>query len=102
RSSPRPARAGVARSSGGVAELRSPSWGTMADLKGADDSTDREFPTQAFNIREATSGLRLVVVSGTLLSTHALPQLGALAIGRAPEVQIYVPHPSVSRRHATL
>src|SRR5262245_13510704 len=46
--------------------------------------------------------LRLVVVNETLLNTHLLPESGTLVIGRGPEAQIYVPHPSVSRRHAAL
>ncbi len=43
----------------------------------------------------------LVVVNGEA-TTHALPDAGDVVIGRAPECDVAIDHPSVSRRHAIL
>ncbi|MFT3772938.1 MAG: sigma 54-interacting transcriptional regulator [Minicystis sp.] len=48
------------------------------------------------------SGLELLVVIGSKLSTHPLPASGSVTIGRAAECDIRVDDASVSRRHAAL
>ena len=46
--------------------------------------------------------LRLLVFSGETLSTHPLPPGSHLVIGRAPECQIQVDVPALSRKHAEI
>ncbi len=45
---------------------------------------------------------RLVIVNESILNTHVLPERGVVVLGRGPEAEIYVPHASVSRRHAVI
>jgi DNA-binding NtrC family response regulator len=55
--------------------------------------------------RELATGptrLHLLVIGDDLYATHALPEAGAVVIGRSPACDIFVDHPSVSRRHAVL
>jgi two-component system, NtrC family, response regulator AtoC len=46
--------------------------------------------------------LHLLVIGDDLYATHPLPEAGAVAIGRSPACEVFVDHPSVSRRHAVL
>jgi two-component system, NtrC family, response regulator AtoC len=46
--------------------------------------------------------LRLVVLGGEVLATHALPESGQLVIGRGQECDIRIDDPSISRKHAVL
>ena len=51
----------------------------------------------------APSGrLCLVVIGEGLDATHPLPDSGEVTIGRAPDTDIRIDHPSVSRHHAVL
>jgi two-component system, NtrC family, response regulator AtoC len=45
---------------------------------------------------------RLLIFSGETLTTHVLPEDGALVVGRADECHIQVDTPALSRRHALL
>jgi two-component system, NtrC family, response regulator AtoC len=46
--------------------------------------------------------LHLLVIGDDLYATHPLPEAGAVVIGRSPACEVFVDHPSVSRRHAVL
>src|SRR5262249_19514540 len=46
--------------------------------------------------------LELVVVTGSLVSTHALPPAGVVCLGRGDDCDIRIENTSVSRRHALL
>jgi two-component system, NtrC family, response regulator AtoC len=50
----------------------------------------------------ASPSLELVVVTGDNLAITALPEKGALTLGRGEECEIRIVHRSVSRRHAVL
>src|SRR4051812_16767271 len=51
---------------------------------------------------KARAGLALRVLSESSFTLHALPQQGALVIGRADDADIRIDHPSISRKHAVL
>ena len=46
--------------------------------------------------------LCLVVIGEGLDATHPLPDTGKVSIGRSPDADIRIDHPSVSRAHALL
>jgi pSer/pThr/pTyr-binding forkhead associated (FHA) protein len=56
----------------------------------------------AWSADRGDDGLCVMVVGDGLFATHPLPERGAVTIGRAPECDVRIDHPSVSRRHATL
>jgi DNA-binding NtrC family response regulator len=60
-------------------------------------STDFNLPNPLIESRH-----RLVIVNESMLNTHALPEKGKVCVGRAPDVEVFVPHPSVSRRHVLI
>jgi len=45
-------------------------------------------------------GVRIVLVSETLLTTHLLPGSGSVVVGRTGDADVCAAHPSVSRKHA--
>ncbi|XXX74341.1 sigma 54-interacting transcriptional regulator [Sorangium sp. So ce134] len=51
---------------------------------------------------EAVAPLTLAVFAGDELVVHALPREGRVSIGRSSENDVWINHPSVSRRHAVL
>src|SRR5688572_14390814 len=46
--------------------------------------------------------LHLLVIGDDLYATHPLPEGGTVVIGRSPACDIFIDHPSVSRRHSAL
>ncbi len=44
----------------------------------------------------------LLVIGDDLYATHPLPEAGSVVIGRSPACEVFIDHPSVSRRHAVL
>ncbi len=50
----------------------------------------------------APGDVRLIVVNESFVHTHTLPNRGSAVIGRAPDAEVFVQHPSVSRRHVVL
>jgi len=46
--------------------------------------------------------LHLLVIGEDLYATHVLPVAGVVVIGRSPACEVFIDHPSISRRHAVL
>jgi FHA domain len=63
-----------------------------------DDRTHSVVPRAA----DASKGLRLIVFVGDHVTSHALPRVGAVIIGRGDDARVRIDHATVSRRHATL
>jgi DNA-binding NtrC family response regulator len=61
--------------------------------------------TTAQDTRDAPAApgrLHLLVIGDDLYASHLLPESGSITIGRSPACEVFVDHPSVSRRHAIL
>jgi len=65
-----------------------------------DDFDDAALPTRRSPSREVRS--RVTVIADDLTSQHDLPARGAWTIGRSPDADLVIKHPSVSRHHARL
>jgi transcriptional regulator with GAF, ATPase, and Fis domain len=53
-------------------------------------------------VKIPAKALELAVFAGDVVEIHSLPASGQVIFGRAPESDVRVDHPSVSRRHAAL
>ena len=53
-------------------------------------------------MKSPAKALELAVFAGDVVEIHRLPASGRVLLGRAPESDIRIDHPSVSRRHAAL
>jgi DNA-binding NtrC family response regulator len=63
---------------------------------------DRVADPKTRSLVERSARLRLVVLGGEVLATHALPVRGTLTIGRGAECDIAIDDTSISRVHARL
>src|SRR5579872_2498138 len=86
--------------------VRGPTSMALSDaFSGAGDEGDHPTELNLPNPRTgaaATGRTRLVIVNESILSTYVLPRRGVVVLGRGPEAEVFVPHPSVSRRHAII
>ena len=53
-------------------------------------------------VPRTAAGLRLLVMSPELFSSHALPESGSITIGRSRKCEVCIDDPLASREHATL
>ncbi|HZU99929.1 MAG TPA: sigma 54-interacting transcriptional regulator [Planctomycetota bacterium] len=74
----------------------------MLDESGDQNATHVDLRSPLAAGAQPLAPLRLVIVNESILNTHLLPESGALSIGRGPESNVFVPHPTVSRNHALL
>src|SRR4051812_3455306 len=73
--------------------------------KKAAQPSDADLPVTTARGRvlsEGPDGLALRVAGERVFATHALPNLGALVIGRGVGVDVRIDDPSISRRHVRL
>src|SRR5580658_6112893 len=66
-----------------------------------DEHTAPPWPREGVGDGDEASLSLLVIRDGTT-SAHLLPSAGRLLIGRSPDADVRVDHPSVSRDHAAL